>query len=146
MDIKEALDMLRAGRSGVQQWNSLRADAHSTPDLSGANLSRCDLSGVDLHSVCFAGAFFGGSELDHANLSNATLCHADMPACNLSYANLTGANLIGADLVGVRFDEETVLPDGTIWTRGTDMAHFTLRERTFLRRPYFLNMPVYRRR
>ena len=56
------------------------------------------------------------------------LQEADLRGANLQEANLWGANLQGADLGGATFDENTMLPDGTKWTPGTDMGRFTDRE------------------
>ncbi len=98
MEKREAVEILRTGRPGVESWNNLRAGVESIPDLSGVNLSRCDLTGVDLHALCLSEAFFGGSVLDRADLRGVDFRWADMPACRLSCANLTGANLSQANL------------------------------------------------
>jgi hypothetical protein len=37
---------------------------------------------------------------------------------------LIGANLHGVELADAIFDENTVLPDGTLWTPNTDMGRF----------------------
>jgi uncharacterized protein YjbI with pentapeptide repeats len=121
MDAEKACELLRAGLSGVREWNRFRGNHDSIPDLSGANLSRCELTGVDLHGACLCGAWLGGSALAQANLNGADLRRADLSACRLYHADLcdadlrqanlrsadvtgadlTGANLTGANLFGV---------------------------------------------
>jgi hypothetical protein len=43
----------------------------------------------------------------------------------LCEANLKESNLLGVNLEGTRFDETTILPDGTHWIPETDMRRFT---------------------
>jgi hypothetical protein len=98
MDRYEAIELLQSGPRGVQQWNRVRQDGESIPDLSSANLSRRDLMDADLHGVCLQGACFGGSDVDRADLSEADLRYADMAACCLCAANLRCADLRQANL------------------------------------------------
>ena len=64
-------------------------------NLSGAKLSGGDLRGADLHSAC---------------LDGTDLCEA---------------NLQDAKLIKTEHSKGTILPDGTVWTPDTDVAHFT---------------------
>lgn len=118
-------------------------------DLSGANLEN-----VEIHDANFEGAILNeanlqGAKLDHCNLNGAFLIDtnlqssylmycslenaklsADVPLARAQITNLRGANLNGASLantnmIDVRFDENTVLPDGTSWMPNTDLLRFT---------------------
>ena len=73
MDRERALELLRGGPRGVEQWNRERESDPSIPDLTESNLSRIGLLCVNLRGVSLRGAFFGGSELDGADLSDADL-------------------------------------------------------------------------
>ena len=75
-------------------------------------------------------AFLYGANLQRVFLFAANLQEADVGDANLQGADLHGANLQGASLVmtnleGAYLDVGTTLPDGTKWTPGTDIAHFT---------------------
>ncbi len=80
-----------------------------------ANLRDADLSGAYLRGASF---------------ENATLAGADLRDANLLGTIFTGADLSNARLDGASYDEKTVLPDGTYWTPGVDMARFTQPDRT----------------
>jgi len=99
-------------------------------DLNGAYLARADLSGADM-----LGIDLGSCDMVGANLSRAQLRFANLEGVYLGDANLLGASLLDANLKDAsledvywgytRMDESTVLPDGTKWKNGTDMARFT---------------------
>src|SRR4051794_39808785 len=61
MDMERALDLLRGGRDGVDQWNqSVRKSAHKL-DLEGADLGQVDVSRAILRQaklgrVCLRGS------------------------------------------------------------------------------------------
>ncbi|HEX2906781.1 MAG TPA: pentapeptide repeat-containing protein, partial [Phototrophicaceae bacterium] len=104
----------------------LRGVNLSRANLEGAHLQKVDLTGAhlalaNLHKTKLTGANLSGAYLQGANLEGATLCGA----------RLTGANLNDANLRGVHFDAETllgpdtILPDCTYWSPGTDMERFT---------------------
>ena len=44
---------------------------------------------------------------------------------NLRGADLTSANLKNAQLTEAHFDEQTILPDGTRWSRTLDLRRYT---------------------
>ncbi len=85
----KALKLLKGGRSGVDEWNSLRKSGEDTPDLSKADLSDTDLGGVNFDDI----------ELIGCNLRGANLSYAD-----LRRAQLNGAELHGTDFIGVTLD------------------------------------------
>lgn len=58
--------------------------------------------------------------LQDGSLRSATLSSANLPEASPDDANLQGANLTEA-----KFNKDTVLPDATPWTSGTDMTRFT---------------------
>jgi hypothetical protein len=120
----EALRMLNA--SGWLERGALR----------GAQLNRANLEGAHLHHTSLVGAHLAWANLHKALLTNSDLRHVTLQSANLEGvcfrgANLAGANLNEADMSGAhidamtRFDDETILPDCTYWTPGTDMQRFT---------------------
>jgi uncharacterized protein YjbI with pentapeptide repeats len=108
-DLQEA-KLWRANLRGTGLWHANLANAYMHDAfLVGAKLQHADLSGADLQD---------------ANLENADLYTADLEGACLQGANLKGAHLHDANLKAVRFDEDTVLPDGTRWKAGTDLSRF----------------------
>lgn len=114
----------------------------SEADLSGADLRLANLEGAALHSANLTGADLRGANLNDANLRGANLKEANLKRAlldeaDLSGANLTGANLLGASLGGKQhpvlqsvmsdaiFDANTILPDGSAWSRDTRMRKYT---------------------
>lgn len=104
--------------------------------LKGAHLSRANLKGANLQQVIIAEARLGLANLRHAKLIEADLQGTYLQGANLEEADLRGADLRGANLndanlCGVRLDDstlfngDTILPDCTYWTPGTDMSRFT---------------------
>lgn len=104
--------------------------------LVGAHLSHANLESADLHRVNLQEARLSMANLRHtllnesnlrdanlqgANLEEAVLVGADLRGANLNDANLQGARLTDA----TRFDTQTVLPDLTYWSPGTDVRRFT---------------------
>jgi hypothetical protein len=121
----EALELLKGGEEGVNEWNRLRKAGEEIPSfvranlseadlskanlgradlgrasLSGANLSRANLSGADLSEADLSKANLGRADLGRASLGRASLSGANLSGANLSRANLSGANLSRADLSG----------------------------------------------
>lgn len=106
--------------------NSLRELGHLTDGtlemakLRGANLQDAKLSFANLR-----GAFLGWAKLQDALLVSAELQGAILWTANLQGANLEKANLEGAVLENAFFDETTILPDGSYWSREANLARFT---------------------
>ncbi len=99
-------------------------------NLRDANLESANLVGANLESANLRDANLQGSNLRGTNLQGARLIEANLQevnlgGANLESANLKNANLVGANLVDTKFDESTILPDGTKWTPDTDMGRFT---------------------
>ena len=83
-------------------------------DLRNAKLMKADLTKAKLlHADC-QGAVFAG----------AMLCNAELIEVDFRRANLHRADLKGAKLMGAKFDEFTILPDGSRWTPNTDIKRF----------------------
>ncbi len=99
--------------------------------LAEANLSRAGLSSANLSGANLSGAHLGDADLIRANLSGADLSKANLSGASLFGADLRGADLRGASLLGAAnleeatFSEDTLLPDGTKWRPGVDLAQFT---------------------
>ncbi len=130
MTNQEHLEILR---KGVEAWNRWRAENPVIPnlqeaDLRGTNLQEAILWLANLQEANLRVASLQEANLRVANLQEANLWGTNLWGANLQGAILWGANLQGADLGGATFDENTMLPDGTKWTPGTDMGRFTDRE------------------
>ncbi len=82
------------------------------------------LSGARLHSANLQGADLREANLQRADLYAANLQGADLRGAVLRKAYLGLANLRGAYLSRAKFDEDTVLPDGTRWTHDSDLVRF----------------------
>ena len=93
--------------------------------LSGARLQGAYLARANLQGAVLLGANLQGASLSGARLQGAYLNWVNLQGAYLVEANLQGAFLLQANLQGAEFDEDTIVPDGTKWTPGTDMARFT---------------------
>lgn len=99
--------------------------------LHWAQLQKANLQEADLRETNLGGANLHGASLWHANLQGAIFGSAQLQNANLGGAKLQGADLHSAKLAGATldentiFDENTILPDGSKWTSGIDMAKFT---------------------
>lgn len=87
--------------------------------LGSANLGRASIAFANLQE-----AHLGNINLQDANLTGSNLQGAVLRGANLRGTQLQRANLQDAVLTNAIFDEGTVLPDGSYWTPGTDMARF----------------------
>ena len=99
-------------------------------DLSGADLRMANLREVDLRGANLSNANLDSAILRLANLSSANLNGANLNSANLSSANLNGttldgATLDGANLNGVRYDDQTVFPEGFDLSDPSGMASNT---------------------
>ncbi|MFB0536998.1 MAG: pentapeptide repeat-containing protein [Anaerolineae bacterium] len=99
-------------------------------NLQGAILHRAELQGANLGLANLQGANLGmaklqGADLYRAELQGAYLSGAKLQGAYLRDANLQGADLTVANLQDAKFNEATILPDGTKWTDGTVMDRFT---------------------
>ncbi|MCA0458838.1 MAG: pentapeptide repeat-containing protein [Chloroflexi bacterium] len=83
-------------------------------------LTEADLSGADLSRAYLALAHLTGT-----NFQNATLHGTNFWQADLSGANLEGAAMRDVVFFETRFNEQTVLPDGSRWTTTTEWARFT---------------------
>ena len=98
-------------------------------NMRNANLFEINLQGADLAEIHLEGADLRVANLQDtfmlfANLEGADLKHADLQRADLGEANLSGANLESAIIHDTNLEDAT-LPDGTVWTSGTDMERFT---------------------
>lgn len=93
-------------------------------DLWGANLEEADLRGADLQGAVLETANLHTANLRDVNLQKADLRRANLRAADMRKAKLENANLGQGESSAV-FDENTILPDGTHWTPGTDVSKFT---------------------
>jgi hypothetical protein len=99
MDQEQALELLRGGGRGIQEWNRMMAGGETPPDLSWANLSGANLSEADLREADLSGAKLRGAELRGAKLRGANLSEAYLSEADLREADLRGANFSRAEFV-----------------------------------------------
>ena len=87
------------------------ADLRSA-DLAYAQLQGANLTGADLEGAELAYADLCGTDLTGAVLYRTNLKDANLSGANLSGAYLRNANLRGADLSNIKYDKDTVWPEG----------------------------------
>jgi uncharacterized protein YjbI with pentapeptide repeats len=131
-DLKEARLQLAFLVGAALQRADLRGANLQGADLKEARLRGANLIGADLYAVRFLEADLQGAFLVEAALQGADLRGANLGGANLEDASLHWAKLhteaMGEERLGyarARFDEETILPDRSRWTPGTDMSRFT---------------------
>ena len=111
MNLEQALNLLKGGPSGIQDWNA-RPDMIDLIgiDLSWQNLESVNLSTADLTNSNFSGSILRNADLTDANLSGANLSGADLTDARLNRASLelstlNGAKLLRAELVGAQLTQ-----------------------------------------
>ena len=87
ISLDRALEMLKGGSAGIENWNKCREAKETIPNLSGANLSGANLRLADLSGANLSGARLGGANLEGTDLSGADLREAHHGTQNqISYA------------------------------------------------------------
>jgi len=140
---REAVRKLRArgwltdgSLQGVELWGAnLLGAILQEANLSEAILYRANLSETDLSVSNLSGGDLRGTNLSKSIMYGTNLFRAKLYSVNLSGAYLSGVDLSGAELQDVnlsdtylsttKFDEDTILPNGSKWTPETDMSRFT---------------------
>jgi hypothetical protein len=97
-------------------WGNLEGAVLNRANLRGAHLWLTNLRRAHLYDTNLQGAF-----MQAVDLQDAHLCGTNLAGANLTDSNLLNANLDDATIL----DNETILPDCTYWTPGTDMGRFT---------------------
>jgi uncharacterized protein YjbI with pentapeptide repeats len=137
------LQSARLDGSNLQRANLLAANLQRASlvsaklreaNLQEANLQEAELIAAELQNARLKGAnlqkaYLNGANLEGAELRGANLHGAYLRSTNLHGADLHGATLEEANLNEANFDENTILPDGSKWTPGTDLAAFTSKRR-----------------
>lgn len=121
--IKRAIQILRENgwlRDGMLKGQNLRSAKLSNVHLRGANLENVRLADARLDGVIFYQVRMYRADLWGADLENATLDGTDLRGANLRKCRMRNAKLRGN-----YYDEQTTLPDGSLWTEMTDMTRFT---------------------
>jgi hypothetical protein len=98
IDRTRAERLLRAGESGISEWNQRRNAGEGIPPLDGINLSGALLKGVNLQGANLSHANLSGADLSGANLSTSLLRDAVVTDAKVLGANFSGAVLSGIDL------------------------------------------------
>lgn len=112
-----------ANFANAKLWDARMSDADMTrTNFSGADLSFVNATSTQAVSARFADANLRRTNFTSASLRDADFAHARLGGAYFNNADLTGANLEGAILVHrnewnklleARFDEKTILPDGS---------------------------------
>ena len=117
----QGANLIASNLQGAKLWEAnLQEAVFHVANLQGAKLEEANLRGASL-----VGANLQGANLERANLQEADLFEANLQEANLCDANLQGAWMAFAVLREIKFNENTILPDGTRWTPDTDMARYT---------------------
>jgi hypothetical protein len=112
IDEMRVLDFLQ----GANLWGA---------NLTQANMVQANLEGATLRSANLTQARLGFSVLIDADLRRANLTKIDLAGASLQGTNLRYVSLQGANLRSAKFNQSTVLPDGTHWNPDADLARFT---------------------
>ena len=115
MEKAEAIEMLRRGKEGVEEWNRLHAAGNTCDNLSNEDLAGFQLSDVDLSKVDLTHANLSQAILERANLTGATLEKATLQKTNLSSAKLGEANLTTASIAEANLKETDL--------KGANLSH-----------------------
>jgi hypothetical protein len=117
---------------GLKQQGWLRGEDGL---LKGANLVSANLPGVYLRIANLKGtdlrnANLRGAQLEEANLQSSISRRINLRDARLAFAQLQAADLKDAELQDAKlfeteFSQETILPDGNLWTSDTDLTRFT---------------------
>lgn len=109
--------------SKAKLWDARMPKADLTrTNFTGADLSFVNATGAQAHATRFADANLRRTNFTDASLRDADFSHARLGGAYFNNADLTGATLEGAILVHrnewhklleTRFDEKTILPDGS---------------------------------
>jgi len=75
---------------------------------------KADLTNARLYDTNFFSARLVGANFSKADLRNVNFFNTD----------LTGAILFDSDIAGAKFNENTILPDGTSWNKHTDLSKY----------------------
>jgi len=126
-----SLRRARLSEANLPEVSLRKADLYNA-NLSYAVLEKANLEEANLQEAALSEASLQGAWLWRANLRKAFLYSANLLRANLAEADLRGADLReaildGAEFYGAKFDETTILPDGTKWTPESDMSKFTER-------------------
>lgn len=112
------LSRARLNRAKLGNADLRQADLHGAilnrAELNGADLCLADLSWARPVEARLGGADLRQVKLNGANLRGADLRKADLHGANLSQAKLSGADLRGANLNDIRWNDQTIWPDGFV--------------------------------
>jgi hypothetical protein len=84
----------------------------SGSNMPGSNMSGSNMSGSNMSGSNMSGSDMSGSDMSGSDMSGSNMSGADLSGADLSGADLSGANLSGAGGKGVKWDENTIWPEG----------------------------------
>jgi hypothetical protein len=107
------MDMSGSNMPGSNMSGSNMSGSNmSGSDMSGSNMSGSDMSGSDMSGSDMSGSDMSGSNMSGSDMSGSNMSGADLSGADLSGADLSGADLSGAGGKGVKWDENTIWPEG----------------------------------
>ncbi|MBN1935169.1 MAG: pentapeptide repeat-containing protein [Anaerolineae bacterium] len=120
--IKIVVDAIEKARRLGWLQNGLLRDQ----DFRAVHWNGVELDGADLHGASFENASLDTAKLQRALLQRVNFRGAHLYRADMRYADLRGADFRGAMWNGIQiehaqFDPDTILPDGTNYTPGTDL-------------------------
>ena len=107
----KALKVCFFGQSTTRK-RAFEALFYTEDGLRFANLKWADLRKADLRNADLVYANLENANLKGADLTGADLFYANLKGANLKGANLSGADLTGADLTGIKYNKNTIWPEG----------------------------------
>ena len=84
----------------------------SGSNMPGSNMSGSNMSGSNMSGSNMSGSDMSGSDMSGSDMSGSNMSGADLSGADLSGADLSGADLSGAGGKGVKWDENTIWPEG----------------------------------
>jgi len=111
--IKPYADLTKANLTNADLINAnlLGADL-SDADLRGVDLTNANLINADLINANLRGADLRDANLRGVDLTNANLTNASLRGANLRGADLSDANLTGTALRDIKWNSDTIWPEG----------------------------------
>lgn len=101
----------------------------SNSTLLGSDMRDAVLDSIEAQHAIFVDCNLQRANVRGANLVNANFTNADLRGSDFSHSNICGvdftdANLDGVVFSGVIFDQNTILPDGSVMKSTTDIYRF----------------------
>lgn len=107
MDRSGAIQLLRAGAEGVEEWNRIQRGPEPILDLREVDLDGADLRGFDLSRIRLSDGSLVEAKLDGARLDGAVLARSRLDRASLVGASLVETIVVNCSLKGANFQYAT---------------------------------------